>query len=105
MGKTRKWGTFADNQLLTYSIDPHNHIPAGCLDAPTACVLIPCNSLNKTGLLFPLPAWESLPLLLMSNPSDAHSVTLQKYFSHPSLVIYFFATALMELRLQIGGRL
>jgi hypothetical protein len=84
MGKT-----FVDNQLLTYSIDPHNHIPAGCLDAPTACVLIPCNSLNKRGLLFPLPAWGSLPLLLISNPSDAQSVTLQKYFSHPSLVIYF----------------
>jgi hypothetical protein len=34
-------------------------------------------------------------------------VTLQKYFSHPSLVICFFANPLMKLklRLQIGGRL
>jgi hypothetical protein len=34
-------------------------------------------------------------------------VTLQKYFSHPSLVIYFFATPPMKLKLgqQKGWRL
>jgi hypothetical protein len=34
-------------------------------------------------------------------------VTLQKYFSHPSLVIYFFPTTQLKLKLglQIGGRL
>jgi hypothetical protein len=34
-------------------------------------------------------------------------VTLQKYFSHPSLVIYIFPTLPIKLKLglQIGGRL
>jgi hypothetical protein len=34
-------------------------------------------------------------------------VTLQKHFSHPSLVIYFFPTPPIKLKLglQIGGRL
>jgi hypothetical protein len=36
--------------------------------------------------------------------SIAQNVTLQKYFSHPSLVIYFFATPPIEMKLgqQIG---
>jgi hypothetical protein len=42
--------------------------------------------------------------------SGAHYVTLQKYFSHPSLVIYFFATPPPHIRTatetqEIGGRL
>jgi len=39
--------------------------------------------------------------------SSAQYVTLQKYFSHPSLVIYFFATPAVKLKLgqQIGGGL
>jgi len=42
-----------------------------------------------------------------SIPSGAQYVTLQKYFSHPSLVIYFFATPHLRLkqRLEIGERL
>jgi len=34
-------------------------------------------------------------------------VTLQKYFSHPSLVVYFFPTPTIKLKLglQMGGRL
>jgi len=37
----------------------------------------------------------------------AQYVTLQKYFSHPSLVIYFFPTPPIKLKLglQIHGRL
>jgi hypothetical protein len=39
--------------------------------------------------------------------SGAQYVTLQKYFSHPSLVIYFFPTSPIRLKLglQTGGRL
>jgi hypothetical protein len=39
--------------------------------------------------------------------SCAQSVTLQKYFSHPSLVFFFFSTWPIKLKwvLQIGGRL
>jgi hypothetical protein len=39
--------------------------------------------------------------------SGAQYVTLQKYFSHPGLVIYFFATPPIKLKLgrQIGGGL
>ncbi len=39
--------------------------------------------------------------------SDAQYVTLQKYFSHPSLVIYFFPIPPIKLKLglQIGGKL
>jgi hypothetical protein len=39
--------------------------------------------------------------------SGAQYVALQKYFSHPSLVIYFFATPPRKLKLgqQIGGGL
>jgi hypothetical protein len=39
--------------------------------------------------------------------SNAQYVTLQKYFSYPSLVIYLFPTPPIELKLglQIGGRL
>jgi hypothetical protein len=39
--------------------------------------------------------------------SHAQYVTLQKYFSNPSLVIYFFSTPHIKLKqgLQIGGRL
>jgi hypothetical protein len=35
------------------------------------------------------------------------NVTLEKHFSHPSLVIYFFATPPINVKLeqQIGGRL
>jgi len=42
-----------------------------------------------------------------SIPSGAQYVTLQKYFSHPSLVIYFLATPplRLKLRLQTGERL
>jgi hypothetical protein len=42
-----------------------------------------------------------------SIPGGAQYVTLQKYFSHPSLVIYFFATPPLQLKLklQIGRRL
>jgi hypothetical protein len=32
-------------------------------------------------------------------------VTLQKSFSHPSLVIYLFPTPPIKLKLKIGGRL
>jgi hypothetical protein len=37
--------------------------------------------------------------------SGAQYVTLRKYFSHPSLVMYFFATPPIKLKLgqQIGG--
>jgi hypothetical protein len=37
----------------------------------------------------------------------AQYVTLQKYFSHPSLVVYFsfFSTPPIKLKLQIDGRL
>jgi len=39
--------------------------------------------------------------------SGAHYVTLRKYFSHPSLVMYSFATPSIKLKLwqQIGGGL
>jgi hypothetical protein len=39
--------------------------------------------------------------------SGTQYVNLQKYFSHPSLVIYFFATPPIKLKLgqQIGGGL
>ncbi len=39
--------------------------------------------------------------------SGAQYVTLQKYFAHPSLVIYFFPTPPIRLKLglQISGRL
>jgi len=39
--------------------------------------------------------------------SSAQYVTLQKYFSHPRLVVYFFATPPIKLKLgqQIGGEL
>jgi hypothetical protein len=39
--------------------------------------------------------------------SNAEYVTLQKYLSRPSLVIYFFATPAVKLerRQQIGGGL
>jgi hypothetical protein len=39
--------------------------------------------------------------------SGADYVTLEKYFSHPSLVIYFFATPPIKVKLghQIGGGL
>lgn len=41
------------------------------------------------------------------DPSCARYVTLQKYFSHPSVVIYFSATPPRKLKLgqQIGGGL
>jgi hypothetical protein len=45
-----------------------------------------------------------LLLLSWSIFSGAQYVTLQKYFSHPSLVIYFFAGR-TELGQQIGGEL
>jgi hypothetical protein len=35
--------------------------------------------------------------VLIHTPSGAHFVTLQNYFSHPSLVIYFFLTPSMKL--------
>jgi hypothetical protein len=43
--------------------------------------------------------------MLLDSSSGAEYVTLQKYFLHPSLVIYFFATPpiKLKLRLQIGG--
>jgi hypothetical protein len=43
----------------------------------------------------------------VSITSSAQNETLQKYFSHPSLVIFFLATPPIKLkvRLQIGGRL
>jgi hypothetical protein len=39
--------------------------------------------------------------------SGAQSVTLQQYFSHPGLVIYFFPTPPIKLKLelQLSGRL
>ncbi len=45
--------------------------------------------------------------MLIHTPSGAHYVTLQNYFSHPSLVIYFFLTPSMKLilGLEIGERL
>jgi hypothetical protein len=33
--------------------------------------------------------------------SGAQSVTLQQYFSHPSLVIYFFPTTPIKLKLEL----
>jgi hypothetical protein len=44
---------------------------------------------------------------IRSSPSGAQYVTLQKYFSHGSLAIYFLATPLIKLKLglQIGARL
>jgi hypothetical protein len=56
--------------------------------------------------------WQILPKYLLekkkgfkSMPTSAQYVTLQKYFSHSSLVIYFFATSPIKLKwgLQIGG--
>jgi hypothetical protein len=43
----------------------------------------------------------------LSISSSDHYVTLQKYFSHPSIVIYFFPTPPIKLKLglQMGGRL
>jgi hypothetical protein len=42
-----------------------------------------------------------------SIPSSAQYMAMQKYFSHPCLVIYFFPTPPIKLKLglQIGGRL
>jgi len=42
---------------------------------------------------------------LRASPSGAQYVTLRKYFSHPSLVMYSFATPATKLKLgqQIGG--
>jgi hypothetical protein len=37
---------------------------------------------------------------LIAIPACAQYVTLQKYFSHPSLAIYFFATP--PIRLKLG---
>jgi hypothetical protein len=37
--------------------------------------------------------------------SGLQYVTLQNYFSHLSLVIYFFPTPLIKLKLLIGGTL
>ncbi len=44
---------------------------------------------------------------LRASPLVLSTWPLQKYFSHPTLVIYFCATARikLKLRLQIGGRL
>ncbi len=43
--------------------------------------------------------------LCKSIPNGAQYATLQKYFSHPSLLIFFFATPPIKLKpgLQIGG--
>jgi hypothetical protein len=43
--------------------------------------------------------------MLLDSSNGAQYVTLQKYFLSPSLIIYFFATPPMKLklRLQIGG--
>jgi hypothetical protein len=43
--------------------------------------------------------------VVYSISSGAQYVTLQKYFSHPSFVIYFFPTPAIKLGLQIDGRL
>ncbi len=63
------------------------------------CLLI-CRSLGT----FHLPTTRSPDL---STCSSDHYVTLQEYFSHPSLVIYFFPNPPIKLKLglQIGGRL
>ncbi len=44
---------------------------------------------------------------VIHTPSGAHYVTLQNYFSHSSLVIYFFLTLYMKLilGLEIGEKL
>jgi hypothetical protein len=47
-------------------------------------------------------------MVIRASPAIAQYVTLQKYFSHPSLVIYFFfptSPIKLELGLQIVGRL
>jgi hypothetical protein len=55
----------------------------------------------------PNTSWN--PLSLLENPkiisSGAQYVTMWKCFSHPSLVMYFFATPPIKLKLghQIGG--
>jgi len=36
--------------------------------------------------------------------SNAEYVTLQKYFSHPSLIIYFFPTPTIKLKLDCTNR-
>ncbi len=53
--------------------------------------------------------FESLFKISISNHSNtvehAHNASFQKYFSHPHLVIYFFATSPLKLKCgqQIGG--
>jgi len=48
-----------------------------------------------------------MTLQTTSISSSTQYVTLRKYFSHPSLVLYFFATPPIKLKLgqQIGGGL
>ncbi len=71
--------------------------------------------LQRTSQAFNLAFFPvSLEIAILKNRGDltlglmitAQYVILQKYFSHPSLVIYFFRTPPMELKLglQIGGR-
>jgi len=66
---------------------------------------------NPLDLAYPSlnrPLQQHNPFALHKSISScAHYVTLQKYFSRPSLVIYFFATPPIKLKLgqQIGGGL
>jgi len=48
-----------------------------------------------------------ITFLTKSIPTGAQYVSLRKYFSHPSLVMYSFATQPIKLKLrqQIGGGL
>jgi hypothetical protein len=48
---------------------------------------------------------ETSEFVHLASPPGAQYVTLQKYFSHRSLVIYFFPTPCIKLKLEqkIGG--
>jgi hypothetical protein len=45
---------------------------------------------------------QLLPKSIRASPVDAQYVSIQKYFSHPSLVIYFFPTSPIKRKLGLS---